>query len=87
MECVQQRVLKKFVIQVFFPTDDGKDYNLKIVANALHLTKRLADGGEIEFRPPGTAADNCNIAENLFISSMLFVQPELKLNIEQKVDC
>jgi len=41
----------------------------------------LADGGEIEFLLPGTEVDNCNIAENLFISSMLFVQPELKPNL------
>jgi len=41
----------------------------------------LADGGGFENRPPGTEVDNCNIAENLFKCSMLFVLPELKLNL------
>jgi hypothetical protein len=40
----------------------------------------LCEGWEIEFRLPGTAVDNCNIADVLFISQIYNVKLEQKLN-------
>jgi hypothetical protein len=39
---------------------------------------------EFIFVKPGTAVDDCNIADVLFISQIYNVQPELLLNSETK---
>lgn len=46
----------------------------------------LGDGREFENRQPVTEVDDCNIAENIFISQIYYVLLELKLNKEQKVE-
>ena len=43
--------------------------------------KSIAAFWVIEFRQPVTEVDDCNIAEDLFISQMYNVKPELKLHI------
>ncbi|MEQ1554975.1 MAG: hypothetical protein ABL929_12390, partial [Ferruginibacter sp.] len=45
--------------------------------------KGLAFVGELEFRQPITEANNCNIADDLFLSQIYNVKPELKHNKEQ----
>jgi hypothetical protein len=45
--------------------------------------KGLAFVGELEFRLPITEANDCNIADVLFISQIYNVKPELKHNKEQ----